>query len=87
MVFSEKTGVCDSRNSPIRITEFGKSLKARERSKLTQEKFEQDNSRTRELQYLQTYALELQVGLWSGNKRKMEIAESHAQPLITVSDS
>jgi hypothetical protein len=48
------------------------------------EKFERDNSRTRDLQILQTYALELQIGLWSGNKRKMEIAESHAQPLITV---
>jgi hypothetical protein len=50
-------------------------------------KFEKDNSRTRELQVLQTYALELHIGLWSGNKRKMEIAESHAQPLITVSNS
>ena len=43
-----------------------------------------DNSRTRELQLLQTFALQLNVGLWSGNKRKMEIAESHSQPLITV---
>lgn len=34
---------------------------------------------------MQAFALELQIGLWSGNKRKMEIAEAHAQPLITVS--
>jgi hypothetical protein len=27
----------------------------------------------------------LDVGLWSGFKRKMEIAESFAQPVITVS--
>jgi hypothetical protein len=44
-----------------------------------------DNSRTRELQLLQTYAVQLGIGLWSGNKRKMEIAESNSQPLITVS--
>ena len=52
---------------------------------LIHKQFEKDNSRTRELQVLQTYALELDIGLWSGYKRKMEIAESHAQPLITVS--
>jgi hypothetical protein len=45
-----------------------------------------DNSRTRELQLLQTFALQLSIGLWSGNKRKMELAESHSQPLITVSE-
>jgi hypothetical protein len=45
---------------------------------------ENDNSRTRELELLQTYALELGIGLWSGNKRKMEIAESNSQPLVTV---
>jgi hypothetical protein len=31
------------------------------------------------------FALQLSIGLWSGNKRKIEIAESHSQPLITVS--
>jgi hypothetical protein len=45
---------------------------------------ETDNSKTRELQLLQTYALELSIGLWSGNKRKMEIAESNSQPLVTM---
>jgi len=48
---------------------------------------EKDNSRSRELQVMQAFALELQIGLWSGNKRKMEIAEAHAQPLITVSQT
>ena len=39
---------------------------------------------TRDLQLLQTNILQLHVGLWSGNKRKIEIAESHGLPLITV---
>ncbi|CAO2653589.1 Nn.00g030000.m01.CDS01 [Neocucurbitaria sp. VM-36] len=46
--------------------------------------FEKDNSMTRDLQLLQTNILELNVGLWSGNKRKIEIAESHGLPLITM---
>lgn len=33
---------------------------------------------------MQAYALNLDVGLWSGNKRKMEIAESAANPIVTV---
>ena len=45
---------------------------------------EMDNSATRELYVVQAYALELNVGLWSGNKRKMEIAESNSQPLVTM---
>ncbi|TVY85354.1 hypothetical protein LSUE1_G000279 [Lachnellula suecica] len=45
---------------------------------------ETDNSRTRDLQLLQTYALELSIGLWSGNRRKTEIAESNSQPLVTM---
>jgi hypothetical protein len=46
--------------------------------------FEADNSTTRDLQILQAYSLELNVGLWSGDRRKMEIAESFAQPVITM---
>jgi hypothetical protein len=42
-----------------------------------------DNRTTRELQIGQAYALELNIGLWSGNKRKMEIAEYNLQPLVT----
>jgi hypothetical protein len=60
-------------------------LKHREEIPTKLNQVEKDNSRSRELQVMQAFALELQIGLWSGNKRKMEIAEAHAQPLITVS--
>ena len=43
--------------------------------------FEADNSTTRDLQILQAYALQLNIGLWSGDRRKMEMAESFAQPI------
>ena len=46
--------------------------------------FENDNRTTRDLQTLQAYALQLNIGLWSGDRRKMEMAESHALPLITM---
>lgn len=45
---------------------------------------ETDNSITRDLRLSQAYALLINVGLWSGNGRKMEIAESSAQNLVTV---
>lgn len=32
----------------------------------------------------QTYALHIEIGIWSGNRRKTEIAESFSQPLITM---
>lgn len=40
---------------------------------------------TRDLMAIQTYMLSLDVGLWSGFKRKMELAESFLCPLVTVS--
>ncbi len=46
--------------------------------------FENDNRTTRDLQTLQAYALQLNIGLWSGDRRKMEMAESHALPVITM---
>jgi hypothetical protein len=46
--------------------------------------FEADNTTTRDLQLLQAYSLELNIGLWSGDRRKMEMAESFAQPVITM---
>lgn len=46
--------------------------------------WEQDNRHTRNLQALQAYMIGLDVGLWSGFKRKMEIAESFAQPVIVM---
>ncbi|KAK7899769.1 hypothetical protein LTR67_003514 [Exophiala xenobiotica] len=48
------------------------------------ERFENDNRLTRNLRSLQAYAIQLRVSLWSGDRRKMELAESFAQPLITM---
>ncbi|EPS27220.1 hypothetical protein PDE_02163 [Penicillium oxalicum 114-2] len=47
-------------------------------------KFENDNSTTRDLRASQIYALNLDIGMWSGNRRKTEIAESFLQPLVTM---
>ena len=46
--------------------------------------FEDDNSAIRDLQHMRTFLLELIVGMWSGVSRKMEIAESFLQPLVTM---
>ncbi|KAL2276296.1 hypothetical protein FJTKL_00987 [Diaporthe vaccinii] len=46
--------------------------------------FEKLNAHTRNLSALQTFMLTLDVGIWSGFKRKMEIAESFLQPLLTM---
>lgn len=45
---------------------------------------ESDNSLTRDLGCIQGLVLGLQIGLWSGDKRRMEIAESSAQTPITM---
>ncbi|KAJ5320635.1 hypothetical protein N7508_000918 [Penicillium antarcticum] len=47
-------------------------------------KYERDNTFTRDLRTSQTYALTIDIGIWSGNRRKTEIAESFSQPLITM---
>ncbi|KAB8202535.1 hypothetical protein BDV34DRAFT_215338 [Aspergillus parasiticus] len=47
-------------------------------------KYENDNTYTRNLRQQQAYALTLQIGLWSGDKRRVEIAESFAQPIVTM---
>ncbi|RMZ77474.1 hypothetical protein DV738_g4398, partial [Chaetothyriales sp. CBS 135597] len=46
--------------------------------------FERDNRRTRDLRTLQSFLLALDIGLWSGDQRKMEISESFAMPLLTM---
>ncbi|ORY67299.1 uncharacterized protein BCR38DRAFT_387781 [Pseudomassariella vexata] len=46
--------------------------------------FESNNAHTRDIQALQAFMLNLDIGLWSGFKRKMEIAESFLQPLMTM---
>ncbi|KAJ9632338.1 hypothetical protein H2203_000743 [Taxawa tesnikishii (nom. ined.)] len=45
---------------------------------------EDDNTMIRDIQCLQCFLIQLQIGLWSGNSRKMEIAESFEQPLLTM---
>ncbi|EMC95497.1 hypothetical protein BAUCODRAFT_72201 [Baudoinia panamericana UAMH 10762] len=44
----------------------------------------QNNALTRDLQVCQTYALIQHIMFWSGSKRRMEIAESTQQPLVTI---
>ncbi|CEO59649.1 hypothetical protein PMG11_04317 [Penicillium brasilianum] len=46
--------------------------------------FEDDNTLTRELKQQQIYTLTLQIGLWSGDNRRVEIAESCFQPIVTM---
>ncbi|KAL2884000.1 hypothetical protein SGCOL_000638 [Colletotrichum sp. CLE4] len=46
--------------------------------------FESSNSFTRDLAALQAFMLNLDIGIWSGFKRKMEIAESFLQPPMTM---
>jgi hypothetical protein len=46
--------------------------------------FEEDNSAIRDLQQVRTFLLSLIVGMFSGVSRKMEIAESFLQPLVTM---
>ncbi|CAK4034861.1 Early growth response 1 [Lecanosticta acicola] len=48
------------------------------------ELMERDNSYTRSLQALQAYAIRLDLGTWSGNKRTMVMAESAVLPLVTM---
>ena len=52
------------------------------RSRIAQ--WENDNSLTRDLELQRAYLIHLEVGLWSGNSRKIEIAESFLQPLLTM---
>ncbi|KAJ5751901.1 hypothetical protein N7520_008818 [Penicillium odoratum] len=47
--------------------------------------YEDNNTLTRHLKQQQEYVLILQIGLWSGDKRRVEIAESFVQPVVTVS--
>ncbi|KAF2003494.1 hypothetical protein P154DRAFT_486746 [Amniculicola lignicola CBS 123094] len=46
--------------------------------------FEEDNSAIRDLQSIQTLLMLLEIGMWSGISRKMEISESFMQPLVTM---
>ncbi|KUL88954.1 hypothetical protein ZTR_03446 [Talaromyces verruculosus] len=46
--------------------------------------YEADNTLISDLELQQAYLLYLEISLWSGNSRKIEIAESFRQPLITM---
>lgn len=46
--------------------------------------FEADNRNIRKLRPLQTMSLLLDIGLWSGDRRKMEISESFANVIVTM---
>jgi hypothetical protein len=46
--------------------------------------YENDNTTIRDLRASQTFALTLDIGMWSGSGRRTEIAESFQQPLLTV---
>ncbi|KAI0021396.1 hypothetical protein F4780DRAFT_770267 [Xylariomycetidae sp. FL0641] len=65
------------------IWQFGLALQEVVRQGMSV-KFESSNSFTRDLQCIQTFMLVLDIGLWSGFKRKMEIAESFVQPVMTM---
>ncbi|USW57029.1 hypothetical protein Slin15195_G103480 [Septoria linicola] len=62
---------------------FGYALQDKARM-ANYEMFESDNTNTRRLSALQTYAISLSIGTWSGNKRTMELAESAGLPVITM---
>ncbi|OLN85754.1 C2H2 finger domain transcription factor sebA 2 [Colletotrichum chlorophyti] len=65
------------------VWQFGYSLHEVVRLALS-DLFEGSNSYTRDLGALQAFMLSLDVGIWSGFKRKMEIAESFLQPPMTM---
>ncbi|PWY90707.1 C2H2 type zinc finger domain protein [Aspergillus heteromorphus CBS 117.55] len=46
--------------------------------------YESDNRITRDLRPSQTFALVIDMGIWSGDGRRTEIAESFQQPLVTM---
>ena len=74
-------GAVISTSSAVRKLGFALHESARQ---ALAEKFESDNRFTRNIACIQALAICLQIGLWSGDKRKMEIAESFLQPPITM---
>ncbi|KAI8295865.1 Nicotinate catabolism cluster-specific transcription factor [Colletotrichum sp. SAR 10_98] len=65
------------------VWQFGYSLHEVLRLALA-DLFEGSNTFTRDLGALQAFMLNLDIGIWSGFKRKMEIAESFLQPPMTM---
>ncbi|KAH7144101.1 hypothetical protein B0J13DRAFT_502011 [Dactylonectria estremocensis] len=46
--------------------------------------WEEDNTMVRDLQISQAFLITLEIGLWSGHNRKVEIAEGLLQPILTM---
>ncbi|RAH84245.1 hypothetical protein BO86DRAFT_397111 [Aspergillus japonicus CBS 114.51] len=67
--------------SPIR--RMGYALQERARLSLSAA-IEKDNSQVRQLETIQAYLLWVSMGLWSGFKRNMEVAESFLHAPITM---
>jgi hypothetical protein len=74
-------GAAHSRHPDIRKLGFAMQETARF---AIAEMFEEDNRNIRDLRSMQTNGLHLQVGLWSGIRRKIEISESFMLPFITM---
>ncbi|KAK3943196.1 hypothetical protein QBC46DRAFT_307969 [Diplogelasinospora grovesii] len=65
------------------IWQFGFAMQEIVRQRL-ETIFEASNENTRKLECHQSYMLQLDIGIWSGFKRKTELAESFLQPLLTM---
>ena len=65
------------------VWKFGMALQERTRLALYQA-FDRDNSIARNLDVIQAQLLWIEAGLWSGYRRKMEVAESAANNVPTV---
>ncbi|GES65089.1 C6 transcription factor RegA [Aspergillus terreus] len=46
--------------------------------------YESDNTLIKDLELQQAFLIDLEIGLWSGNSRKMELCESRRHTLITI---
>ncbi|KAH7402666.1 hypothetical protein BKA66DRAFT_507566 [Pyrenochaeta sp. MPI-SDFR-AT-0127] len=74
-------GAANTPDTPLRKLGFA----LHEASRIGQSRvFEEDNTSIRDLQHVRNFFLQLKVGMWSGISRKMEIAESFLQPLLTM---
>ena len=89
LAHDQETGLCDSRGCAITSTQSGQCLhcvpiEAKRILIDVSHQCEENNSVTRDLTLLQAFLLSLDVGLWSGNKRRTELAESQALVIVTV---
>ncbi len=65
------------------VQKFGFALQETLRIKMYS-LYDNDNSLARDLGMLQALLLGLQMGLWSGHSRKIEIAETYSQLSVTI---